>query len=67
MNILHKSIYRFRKMADEATSSCDIRHNLRSHSVNRIHHGAEDFDTSYDNIDIMQWEDDDIGNDLASH
>lgn len=49
-------------MTDEASSSSNIRRNLRSSSVNRSHYGAEIFETSYDNIDIMQWEDDDIGN-----
>ncbi|VBB33545.1 unnamed protein product [Acanthocheilonema viteae] len=53
-------------MADEASSSCDMRRNLRSHSVNWMHHGAEDFETSYDNIDIMQWEDDDIALHMAA-
>ncbi|VDK86407.1 unnamed protein product [Litomosoides sigmodontis] len=56
----------FKKMADEATSSCDMRRNLRSHSLNRFDHGAKDFEISYDNIDIMQWEDDDVALHLAA-
>ncbi|OZC05953.1 hypothetical protein X798_07071 [Onchocerca flexuosa] len=48
------------RMADEASSSGEMRRNLRSHSANRVQHETENFETSYDNIDIMQWEDDDI-------
>lgn len=54
-------------MADEASSSGEIPRNLRSHSINCIQHKTEDFETSYDNIDIMQWEDDDVGNDQTNH
>uniref|UniRef100_A0AAF5Q306 SWIRM domain-containing protein n=3 Tax=Wuchereria bancrofti TaxID=6293 RepID=A0AAF5Q306_WUCBA len=53
-------------MADEASSSNEIRRNLRSHSTNLIQYETEDFETSYDNIDIMQWEDDDIALRLAA-
>uniref|UniRef100_A0A0R3RHX1 SWIRM domain-containing protein n=1 Tax=Elaeophora elaphi TaxID=1147741 RepID=A0A0R3RHX1_9BILA len=53
-------------MADEASSSDDMRRNLRSHSLNRLHYETENFETNYDNIDIMQWEDDDIALHLAA-
>ncbi|CAG9540483.1 unnamed protein product [Cercopithifilaria johnstoni] len=53
-------------MADEASSSSGMRRNLRSHAVNRVHYGVDDFETSYDNIDIMQWEDDDVALHLAA-
>uniref|UniRef100_A0A8R1TPQ1 SWIRM domain-containing protein n=1 Tax=Onchocerca volvulus TaxID=6282 RepID=A0A8R1TPQ1_ONCVO len=55
------------KMADEASSSGEMRRNLRSHSANRVQHETENFETSYDNIDIMQWEDDDIALRLAAN
>ncbi|MCP9264193.1 hypothetical protein DINM_022208 [Dirofilaria immitis] len=53
-------------MADEASGSSETRRNLRSHSANWMHYETEDFETSYDNIDIMQWEDDDVALHLAA-
>ncbi|EFO20641.1 hypothetical protein LOAG_07849 [Loa loa] len=54
-------------MTDEPSSLGEMRRNLRSHSTNLIQHETRDFETSYDNIDILQWEDDDIALRLAAN
>lgn len=63
MDICYMNYLQIERMSDEACGSGDLRHKLRSHSANSIQQGMEVFQTSYDNIDIMQWEDDIIGND----
>uniref|UniRef100_A0A915Q5U3 SWIRM domain-containing protein n=1 Tax=Setaria digitata TaxID=48799 RepID=A0A915Q5U3_9BILA len=51
---------------DEASGSGEVRRNLRNFFANRNHHETGEFETIYENIDIMQWEDDDIALCLAA-